>query len=219
MRKTLAQIQYYPTPDELYHQITTGKGWPYKDNQDFYRARDQALASILYLGDFRISEVLPLTKEVNFKPEKNYLLCYAVKVGKRKAGKIMYRDAKLPLEGQRAKLTGLIQKYLDLLGSKDRLFPWSLKERTFISKTETYKTRDGTVKQRKSVQLVGTHRAWQIIHALLPHATQHWLRAYGYNYDYDHMQHDVLAVSDKTKADPRSIQPYIRRRYEQYPVS
>jgi hypothetical protein len=66
--------------------------------------------------------------------------------------------------------------------------------------------------------MVGTKRAYQIVKALLPNYTQHWLRAFGYSYDYDHMEHDLIAVSDKTKADPSSLQLYLRRRYEKYPV-
>ena len=103
-----------------------------------------------------------------------------------------------------------------MLKPNERLFPWSLEKKTFI--VGEYCLKDGTIKERKSIRLVGTARAWQIVNALLPDLTQHWLRAFGYNFDYDHMDHDILAVSDKTKADPRSIQPYLRRRYEKYPV-
>jgi hypothetical protein len=43
--------------------------------------------------------------------------------------------------------------------------------------------------------------------------------ALGYNWDHDHMDWDILAVSDETKADPRSIQLYLRRQHEKYPVT
>jgi hypothetical protein len=202
---------------ELYERLQNSKGWPYKTNQDFYQARDRALASLLYLGDFRIVEVLPLKKS-NFKIEKDYILVYAVKVGKRKKNKTIYREAMLPLKnGERIVFTQLILNYLDLLVPEQRLFNWSLEVKQF--KVGTYLLKDGTEKPRMSVQMVGTKRAWQIVNALLPEITQHWLRAFGYNWDYDHMDHDILAVSDKTKADPRSIQPYLRRRYQKYPIS
>ena len=97
-----------------------------------------------------------------------------------------------------------------------RLFPWSLKKHKFT--VGEYRLKDGSFKTRWSIQTAGTKRAWQITKALLPQYTQHWLRAFGYNYDYDHMEHDIMVVSDKTKADPRSLQPYLRRRYEKYPV-
>jgi site-specific recombinase XerC len=215
-RKTLADIQYYPRPQELYDQLIASKGWKYQTRKDFYLTRDRSLVSLLYLGDFRISEVLPLTKQ-NFQTEENYVLVKAVKVGKRKEGRVLYREARLPLEGIRKVWTELIIAYLEMLKAEERLFPWSLEKKTFT--IGEYKLKDGTIKKRISTRFVGTARAWQIVHALLPHLTQHWLRAFGYSFDYDHMDHDILAVSDKTKADPRSIQPYLRRRYEKYPVT
>jgi hypothetical protein len=131
---------------------------------------------------------------------------------------VQYREAKLPLKGERACFTKLILDYLELLKPEDRLFPFSLTKRKYPIKNSSYKTKDGTVKERFSFQMIGTKRAYQIVKALLPNYTQHWLRAFGYSFDYDHMDHDLLAVSDKTKADPRSLQPYLRRRYEKYPV-
>jgi hypothetical protein len=58
---------------------------------------------------------------------------------------------------------------------------------------------------RFSVQRGGTKRAWQIAKALLPNYTQHWLKAPGYNWNYDHIDQGILAVSGRTKADPISI--------------
>ena len=216
-RLTLAQIESYPTPLELHRELMASAGWPYKTNMQSFLARDRALASLLYLGDFRISEVLPLTKK-QFSEGEECIHVKSVLVGKRKANKVQYRDAMLPLKGERVAFTKLILDYLALLGPEDRLFPFSLTKRKYPIKGSSYKTKDGKEKQRFSVQIVGTKRAWQIMKALLPDYTQHWLRAFGYSYDYDHMDHDILAVSDKTKADPRSLQPYLRRRYEKYPV-
>ena len=220
-RLTLAQIKEYPTPPELYEELMASAGWPYKTKEpkklQSFRARDRALAALLYLGDFRVSEVLPLTKK-QFTAHEEFIHVKGVQVGKRKANNILYRDAMLPLKGERVVFTKLILDYLALLGSEDRLFPFSLTKRKYPIKDSSYKTKDGTIRQRFSVQIVGTKRAWQIVNVLLPSYTQHWLRAFGYNYDYDHMDHDILAVSDKTKADPQSLQPYLRRRYEKYPV-
>jgi len=179
--------------------------------------RDRALVALLYLGDFRISEVLPLKKN-QFSEKSEYVLVSGVRVGKRKAGKIEFREARLPLVGPRRCFTELVLKYLRLLEEDERLFPWSLRKVKIPIKGSFYRLKDGTLKQRVSVQMVGTKRAWQVVKALLPNYTQHWLRAFGYDFDYEHMQHDILAVSDKTKADPRSLQPYLRKRYEKYPV-
>lgn len=214
-RKTLAQIPHYPTPKKLYQKLIKSKGWTYKTRKEFFRVRDLSLPALLYLGDLRISEALPLEKN-QFTVKPSYVQVDEIKLSKRKKGNIQYREAKLPLKGERACFTQLILDYLELLESEQRLYPWSLRKRVYQIKTYTTKT--GEVKPLLSVQTVGTARAWQIVNALLPDYTQHWLRAFGYNYDYDAMDHDLLAVSDKTKVDPRSLQPYLRRRYEKYPV-
>lgn len=212
-RRTLSMIQHYPTPEEIYEKLSTRKGWEYKTNKPFYLCRDRSLCSNLYLGDFRVSEVLPLTPE-NFEQKPTYLWVKDVLVAKKK--KVEYREAKLPMQGPRRHLTELVIDYLKMLKPQQRLYPWSLKKRIFP--VGTYTIKNGEKKTRFSVQTVGTRRAWQVVNSLLPEYTAHWLRAFGYNFDYDHMKHDLLAVSDKTKADPRSLQPYLRRRYDKYPV-
>ena len=214
-RKTLDQIKHNPTPQELYKKLMASDGWEYKTDKEKYLIRDRALVALLYLGDFRISEVIPIIKN-QFEHMQNYILVKDVLVSKKRKGKIVYREAKLPLEGERACFTQLILSYLETIGDLDRLFPWSLKKKEY--KEGTYTTRKGEKKDRVSVQMIGTKRGWQIVNALLPEYTQHWLRAFGYNYDYDHMNHDIMAVSDKTKADPISLQPYLRRRYDKYTV-
>jgi len=192
-------------------------GWPYKTDTQRYHVRDKALASVLYLGDFRAEEALPLTTD-NFERLGSYLWVKDILVGKKK--KPEYREARFPFVGERACFTELVTEYLDhFLKPHERLFPWSLTKKTYqLPDKYDYTLKDGTLKHRYSVRLVGTTRAWQIINCLLPEYTQHWLRAFGYNFDYDNFNHDLMAVSDKTKADPRSLQPYLRRRYEIYPV-
>lgn len=216
-RLTLSDIKAYPTPTELYKELMASRGWPYQSNIEGYLLRDRALAALLYLGDFRISEVLPIKKE-QFSDHEDFIHVTGVLVTKSRGRQVKYRDAKLPLKGERVVFTRLIIDYLATLKPEDRLFPFSLTKRKYPIKGKDYKLKDGTVKTRFCVQVVGTKRCWQIIKALLPNYTQHWLRAFGYDFDYDHMDHDILAVSDKTKADPRSLQPYLRRRYEKYPV-
>jgi len=217
-RRTLEDIPGYPEPNELYGKLMASDGWPYQENRESYLERDRALFSLLYVGDLRISEAIRLVKnQFEIREELGFIYVKEILLSKRKPGKIKYRDAKLPLSGERAKFTQLILQYLAKLEENQRLFPWSLQERSFT--VGEYRTRDGKVKPRKAVRLVGTTRGWQVINALMPTITQHWLRAYGYNYDYDHMDHDLLAVADKTKADARSIEKYIRRRHEKYPVT
>jgi hypothetical protein len=217
MRKTLGQINHVPDPKELYEKLIESPGWKYKTNQQSFLIRDRSLVALLYLGDLRIIEALPLT-EGNFVDKGKYIWVKDIIVGKKRQGKIVFREAKLPLAGPRKDFTDLIIKYLEQLEPNERLYPWSLKRSVIPVKQSSYALKDGTVKDRVSVTLVGTKRAWQIVNALLPDYTQHWLRAFGYNFDYDNFNFDIMAVSDKTKADPRSLQPYLRRRYEKYPV-
>lgn len=217
MRKTLGQIKHIPEPQELYQQLINSPGWPYKTNQQSFHKRDRAFASLLYLADLRVIEALPLTEE-NFTDKAKYLWVKDIIVGKKREGRIVYREAKLPYVGPRKDFTQLISEYLETLKPKQRLFPWSTERTKLPIKNSSYTLKDGTVKQRYKSTMVGTARAWQIVNALLPDYTEHWLRAFGYNFDYDNFNYDIMAVTDKTKADPRSLQPYLRRRYEKYPV-
>src|SRR4030042_3503882 len=106
-RKTLSQITEYPEPEDLYKKLMDAEGWSYKTNMEYYKSRDRALVALLYLGDFRVSEVLTLTKD-NLKKKSDHILVSGVKVGKRKEGKLLYRDAKLPLREKRECFTRLI---------------------------------------------------------------------------------------------------------------
>lgn len=219
-RRTLESISYYPTPTELYNELMKAKGWHYKTNKEHYLARDRALVALLYLGAFRISEALRLKKN-QFENRGNHIYVKAVQLSKRKPGKIAYRDARLPLRGKREELTHLVLAYLNLLEEPDaRLFPWSLNVKRYKSGTYKTKAKEGQkpeTKTRWSVQMSGTKRAWQVVNALVPQYTQHWLRAFGEDYLYDAWDHDLLAVADAVKADPRTIQGYLRKRQEKYP--
>jgi hypothetical protein len=190
-------------------------GWPYKTNMTQYLLRDRSLASLLYVAELRISEAIRLKKK-QFETLDDHVYVKAIQLSKRKPGKIAFRDARLPLEGERAKFTELILSYLDTLENEDRLFPWSLEQREYILKRK-YRTRAGEVKSFKSIQMVGTKRAWQIVNALLPNWTEHWLRAFGEDYLYDKRDHDILAVADEVKVDARTLQLYLRKRHEKYP--
>lgn len=217
-RKTLGQIQHIPEPKELYEKLMNSLGWPYKINVVRFHCRDLALVALLYLADLRIIEVLPLIKE-NFENKPKFVWVKDIVVGKKRQGKTpIYREAKLPITGERKVFTDLILQYLEYLEPKERLFPWSMERTKVQIKNSQYKLKDGTIKNRYSCTMVGTKRAWQIVNNLLPEYTAHWLRAFGYNFDYDNFHFDIMAVTDKTKADPRSLQPYLRRRYEKYPV-
>jgi integrase len=203
-RRVLAQIQYYPRPQQIFKMLVDREGWPYKteSKREFYHARDRALCALLYLGCLRISEAIRIRKS-QFETRDSHILIQAIELSKTKVkGKrrrIQFRDAKLPLKGEREPLTRLVMKHVDVLGDKDRLFPWSLE-------------------RNKENQIVGCTRGWQICNHLLPEFTEHWLRAFGEDYLYDAWDHDILAVSDYVKIDPRTLQEYLRKRHEKYPT-
>ncbi len=83
-------------------------------------------------------------------------------------------------------MTKIIVDYLDLIGDKDRLFP------------------------------IGRSRAWQIVNSTSGEFWCHLFRALGENFLYDAWDHDMLAVSDYIKVNPRTLEKYIRRSYEKY---
>lgn len=200
-RKTLKAIQYYPGPNEIYKLIIESEGWPYVEKREFYLARDRALAALLYLGALRISEAIRIRKS-QFVEKKNHVLIRGIRLSKSrvkgKPRRIEYRDVRLPLTGEREPLTMLVLYYVRLLKG-DRLFPFSLRK-------------------DKNDQTVGCKRAWQIVKALLPQFTAHWLRAFGEDYLYSEWDHDIMALSDYVRVDPRTLQEYLRKRHEKYPV-
>ncbi len=144
MRKTLPQIKHIPEPKELYDKLMESPGWQYKTNITKFHCRDRALVAILYLADLRIIEVLPLIKD-NFVEKPNFVLVRDIVVGKKRQGKIEYREAKLPLKGERKVFTDLILQYLEYLEPNERLFPWSLERIRVPIKNSQYKLKDGTI--------------------------------------------------------------------------
>lgn len=210
-RKTLNDIDKVPTPKELYEELIKSPGWPYKTNKDFYLARDRAFVALLYLCACRVSEAMQL-RVSQFKKQKGRIVIESMLLAKRKQGKVKYREAWLPLTGERAPFTKLVTNYLEELELEelepDRLFPWSLNK---VHYQIFYKGR-----LLESVRFSGTNRAWNVVKALLPEATAHWLRQYGDDYLYDSWDHDIMAVSDYTKQDARTLQLYLRKRYQKY---
>jgi len=193
-RRTLKDIEYYPTPVEIYETITTNPGWPYKRKAEFYITRDRALVCVLYLLAIRVSEALRLRKMQFLFPEdtgiQDRIIVRGIKLSKarrkEKLRKELFRQENwLPLTGARAPLTQFIVDYLNLLEKPDFLFPFN---RT---------------------------RAWQIV-SLLTGSTCHWFRAFGEDFLYSQWNYDLLAVADYVKVDPRTLSQYIRKRYEKY---
>ena len=195
-RRTLKKIPFHPSPAELFDDITHGEGWNYKTNKEHLLIRDRALAALLYVGALRISEAIRLRKnQVLSNKDMDHILIRGIKLSKlKKKGKtrqVEYRDATLPLNGERVPFTQLFMEYMATLqgDQTELLFPI-----------------DRTI-------------AWRRITALLPNQTCHWLRAHGEDYLYDEWDKDAYAVADYVSVDPRTLVEYIlRNRHSKYEV-
>ena len=151
------------------------------------------LVCILYLCALRISEALRLKKsQFRVEEEKQRVRVIGILLSKRKEySRVKFREAWLPLpsgsmETPRQKMTKMVTDYLNRLGEDERLFPF------------------------------GRSRAWQIVHSMSKEFWPHLFRALGENFLYDAWDHDMLAVSDYVKVNPRTLEKYIRRSYEKY---
>ena len=230
-RLTLASLpSHIPTPDELYEELITSQGWNYlnPETREAYLQRDRTLPCVMYLGALRVSEALPLTKNqftktIHDSKRGDFITLKDVILAKRKQGKIEKNSIDIPLTGERAKFTQLILNYLETLEPKQRLYPWSLrKTRTPLGgklTSQFYTNKKGEQFQRYQIHTVGCTRAWQIVKALLPDITEHWLRAFGEDFFYVLSGHDLVATGSKFKVDVRTLSDwYLTRRHMEMPV-
>jgi integrase len=194
-RRTLKFIAEYPTPQEIFERIRSSPGWPYKANMEQYMKRDKALVSLLYLLALRISEALRLKREQFTMSEQSpdRVIVKGIKLSKSKI-KDKPRKEQYRQEG-----------FLALHGPRAEL------TRFVIDYLETIQPEDKLFN-------FGNSRALQITHAILG-IPNHWLRAYGEDYLYQTWDHDILAVADYVKVDPRTLQEYIRKRYGKYQIA
>jgi len=133
-RRTLKYINRYPTPEQIYIKLQNNS-WPYKTNLDYYRLRDRALCVVLYVVALRVSEALRLTRE-NFTVNQSAITIEGIQLskatktytkgkfkGKTVTRKQLFREyAFIRLDGERENLGKIVQEYLMLLDSKEKLF-------------------------------------------------------------------------------------------------
>ena len=197
-RRTLRFIDRYPEPAEILAKVTNpATDWPYKSEaKDLLRARDKALAAVLYTGALRISEARRLTIS-QFLPTPFQIV--AVKLSKaerhdRKTGQTIIRKAlfrtsvRLPTKGAKGELSNLIKQYLEML--KDQ-----------PADTRLFKFCNA--------------RANQIIGLKLG-VPPHWLRAYAENDLYELWDNDLIAVANYVQVDAGTLAKYIHRVPERY---
>ena len=197
MRRTLRDIPYYPSPSEILEDILNNH-WPYKrkDTKQFYIIRDRALISILYLLGLRISEALGLIRKQFIFPDEEG--------GKPNAIYVRSIELKKSRVKGRPRRIRFRDGYLPLTGERAKL-------------TELVVQYLKLLRPDQKLFPFTRQRAWQIITAMTPH-TCHWFRAFCEDYLYEKWSRDLLAVADYVKVDPRTLQEYIRKRYEKYPI-
>ncbi len=181
-RRTLEDIEEYYPPEAILEALEGKTGWSYKVNGDLYSLRDRALVCVLYLCALRVSEALRLRKvQFRIEEEKQRVRVIGILLSKRKEySRVKFREAWLPLasgslQTPRQKMTRMVLEYINHIDANDRLFPF------------------------------GRSRALQIVHSISPKFWCHLFRALGENFLYDAWDHDMLAVSDFVKVDPRPL--------------
>jgi len=180
-RRTLEDIEEYYPPETILNLLEEAKAWNYKTDRGRLRLRDQALVCVLYLCALRVSEALRLKRsQFRMEGEKQRVRVTGILLSKRKEySRVKYREAWLPLAPgnvvtPRQRMTTIVLEYLGHLEESERLFPF------------------------------GRSRAWQIVHSMSPDFWPHLFRALGENHLYDAWDHDMLAVSDYVKVNPRT---------------
>jgi integrase len=178
--------------------LITSKAWPYKTQEDFYRARDKALMSLLFLTAGRISEVLSLTKvQFDFEADKNFIIIrnmILVKRLKMRKGKpVKHKTAPirdevpLPLRGPLARFTKLVMDYLSLMDDP---------------KAELFK--------------FGRHRAWQIVNHITGEWC-HWFRSQAESYYGKYVFTSAFALRDFVGvSDIESLGSYVKTQWKDY---
>lgn len=186
-RRVLKNIKSYWTVDELFNKILEAEPWPYRpQNMDRLFIRDKALCSLQYLLAARISEVLRLRKGQFVEDEE--------------------------LEGIRVKGIKLSKRKSEEYRPENTVLPLYGPRKKF---TLLVLEHLHSLKVDERLFQFGTNRAWQIVNHMLG-IPDHWLRAFGEDYLYDRFDGDLLAVADYVRVDARTLQLYLRKRYEKY---
>lgn len=196
-RRTNEDIKERLGIKQIYNLITS-ETWPYKTQPDYYRTRDRALMSLLFLTAGRISEVLSLRKEqFDFEADRNFVvirnMILVKRLKTRKGKSVKHRTAPirdevpLPLRGPLSGFTDLVQDYLGLLEQpKEKLFKFE------------------------------RHRAWQIIKYVTGQWC-HWFRSQAESFYGRYVFNTPFALRDFVGvSDIESLGPYVKTRWRDY---
>ena len=174
-------------PPRVIHEIILRNDWPYKTRRDYYKVRDRALASILYLTGGRRNEVLRL-KRSQFSEDPDdpdFLVVHSFWISKRKGGKHEVRDIPLPRVGVMAPFTQMVEEYLELLTPEEKLFKFGPSRALDIIK---YMTHDP--------------------HSSEPGLWNHWFRAQSLSYMVNLLRSTIIVASDRGIKNPATLAHY-----------
>lgn len=189
-----ASKRYYD-PEGIY-QIIHRNAWPYKTRVDYYRLRDLALASLLYLTSGRINEVLRLVKHQFREDEEDpdFLVCHNFWVSKRKAGvEHPTPDIPLPRVGRLAPFTEIVEAYLAFIDDEERLFKFSRARAFQITR---HITSDPENQQ--------------------PGKWNHWFRAQSLSYQVNLLRSTILVASDRGVKNPQTLAHYYTGQWKEH---
>jgi integrase len=197
VRRTNEDIKERLSVEQIFVLITS-EAWPYKTQQDFYQARDQALMALLFLTAGRISEVLSLRKEqFDFEADRDFVIIrnmILVKRLKTRKGKpVRHRTAPirdevpLPRKGPLFRFTALVLEYLDMISDpKEKLFRFK------------------------------RHRAWQIVNYVTGEWC-HWFRSQAESYYGKYVFNTPFTLRDFVGvSDIESLGPYVKTQWRDY---
>lgn len=142
-RRRLKDIKRFVEPNTIYNIIIEGESWPYTSEQaEYYKKRDRALLSLLYLTAGRINEILSLNKSQFDFSDSEFIVIKDFVISKRKKKTIQRMgkpkiDLPLPKVGQFAKFTQLVMEYYEI--SPKQLFKIGRKRAWAIVKHMTGK--------------------------------------------------------------------------------
>lgn len=155
MRRTIERITWYKKPDDIYRELILSPGWDYAYNQSYYKIRDMAFITVLYLAAARVTEITggnvlldskekvldPVTKDQFFEDDNALWLRQLpiikqkwVKRGSRWVPILEPRDyperVEIPFykdEKPFDKFTNILMDHLETVGSKAPVFNFGRK--------------------------------------------------------------------------------------------
>lgn len=141
-RRRLKDVGRYLGPRQIHALIMKGT-WQYKTQLDYYRARDRAFLSLMFESGLRVCEVIAIRKDQFDFSDSQFIIIKDVEIKKRKAKTIQREgipkiDVVLPLEGELADFTALVETYYRVCET-ERLFPFGTKRAWAITKHITGK--------------------------------------------------------------------------------